>query len=240
MYLVKALVEARVVDISGETITLSPNQTFLAPESSLSALRNNPASFDILAINDAVGVLSKALDIASGDDGVDLQTVTGLTAAESAGVLHKTVLTMTGMEIAVTDALAYASQKLFDFPEGRILILGAVGSIQWATTSAQAGTINDDASLTWSLGSAAASNIVLSGAMIDQLPKTTKVLSADIDVLNTESNAALAAAAQFDGTGTPLAAYLNVGFETNTQIDANGTLEATGEIVIHWIHLGDY
>jgi hypothetical protein len=130
----------------------------------------------------------------------------------------------------VTDALAYASLQLLDFPEGRILILGVTASLQFAVTSTRSSTINDSASLTWGLGTVAASNITLSSTMVDLLPKATKVLAAATTALNTASTNALAASAHFDGTATAKDAYLNVGFETGTDIDADGTLTATGVI----------
>ncbi len=171
--------------------------------------------------------------------------VTGLTATDVCldGVHHQTTFTLAAVAIAVTDALAYASKKLFDFPEGRIFIEGATASLQWAVTTdrtATTGTINDSASLTWALGSAAASNIALTSTMVDELPLATKVLAAATTALNTASTNKLAAAAQFDGTGTALAAYLNAAFATNTDIDNDGTLTATGTITITWAQLGDY
>jgi hypothetical protein len=168
--------------------------------------------------------------------------VTGLTATDVCvdGVVHQTTFTFAAMAIAVTDALAYASQKLFDFPEGRINILGSTGTIQWAVTTTRASTINDSASLTWAVGSAAASNIALTSTMVDEMALATKVLSAATTALNTASTSKLAASAQFDGTGTALSAYLNTAFATNTDIDGDGTLTATGSITITWANLGDY
>lgn len=179
----------------------------------------------------------------------DPTTTSGVGAANGAtvtaveqggGVVHKTVLTLAATPISVADANAYGSTKVYDFPEGRIAVIGVTSSLQFAVTSARAGTINDNASLTWAVGSAAASNATLSGTMVDMIPKTTKVLSAATTALNTASTAALAASAQFNGTGTAVDANLNVGFETGTDIDADGTLTATGTITITWINLGDY
>lgn len=164
-----------------------------------------------------------------------------VTASENGNAtVHQTVLTLAATPVPVTDALAYASVKLYDFPEGRLSILGVTASVQWAVTTDRTTTINDSASLTWALGTAAASNITLATTMVDLCPKTTKVLAAATTALNTASTAALAAAAQFDGTGTAKDCYLNVGFETNTDIDADGTLTATGTITITWTLLGDF
>lgn len=155
-------------------------------------------------------------------------------------VTHQTVLTLTAMPMTVTDALAYASQKIYDFPEGRIAILGSTASLAFTTTSDLASTINSAANMDWSVGSAAASNITLATTMLDLVPKVDNATSTTINVAAAVTNGALAAAAQFDGTGTALDAYLNVAFPTNTEIDADGTLLVSGTITLTWINLGDY
>ncbi len=156
------------------------------------------------------------------------------------GPVRQTLVNLRGMQVAVTDAFAYASQDVYNFPEGRILVQGVTASLQWAVLTTRSSTINDSASLTWALGTVAASNITLTGAMIDLAAKATKVLAAGTTDLNGASTTALAASAQFDGTGTAKICRLNVGFETNTDIDADGTLAATGFILITWTHLGDF
>jgi hypothetical protein len=170
-----------------------------------------------------------------------LEAITGLTAVDNTrdGFIHQVTYTLADVTIAVTDALAYASKKIFTFPKGRIALLGAVASLQFGVTTARASTINDSASLTWSLGSAAASNITLSSTMIDMLAKATTVLDGAVAAYTaTATKGALAAGTQFDGTGTATPVYLNVGFETNTDIDADGTLKAKGTIVLTYVNLG--
>lgn len=171
-----------------------------------------------------------------------LETIAGLTAADSCadGFVHQTTFTFSAVALAVTDALAYASKLIYTFPEGRINILGTTGSLQFAVTTDRSTTINDSASLTWSLGSAAASNVALTSTMVNELPLATKVLSAATTALNTASTNALAASAQLDGTTTPVPVYLNAAFATTTDIDADGSLSVTGTITISWVNLGDY
>jgi hypothetical protein len=182
----------------------------------------------------------------SADDGAGLAPnatlqLGGLTVTEAGdGVLHRTTFTFSAFPLAVTDALAYASKQLYDFPAGRILILGSTASLAWAVTTDRDTTINNSASLTWAVGTAAASNITLATTMVDLLPKITKVLDGAVTAYTTASGGALAATTHFDGTSTSKDAFLNVGFETNTDIDGDGTLNVTGSITIHWINLGDY
>lgn len=170
-------------------------------------------------------------------------TTAGVAAAErgpAGSPLRTTEITLTAFVQTITDALAYGSTLLYTLPEGRILVLGVTANLVFTITSVEASTINNNASLTWGLGTAAASNITLSSTMIDLMPKTTKVLAAAINVPNSASGAALAASAQFDGTATAKPCYINFGFETNTDIDADGTLQVDGTILITWLWLGDY
>lgn len=155
------------------------------------------------------------------------RTVTG-----SAGY-NQITFTMSGMLVPVTDALAYAGLKLFDFPLARVYVTGGLASIQWAVTTARASTINDSASLTWGVGTATASATTLATTMQDIVPVTTKVLAAATTALNTVSTANVASPAFYDGTATAKDIYLNTAFATGTDIDGDGTLSATGKIVIN-------
>lgn len=172
--------------------------------------------------------------------GVGAKNGATVTATETLGGVHRTVLTLTDTPLAVTDALAYGSVKLYDFPAGRVLVLGTTASMAFAVTSDRTTTINDDAAMDWALGSAAASNVTLATSMVDLLPKQDHTLDGAEDAYTTAQGAALAASAQFDGTGTALDMYLNVSFPTGTDIDADGTMTAAGTVTVSWVNLGDY
>ena len=150
-----------------------------------------------------------------------------------------TTIAFTARALAVTDALAYAGTKVFDFPEGRIYILGAIGSLRFGISTDPTTTINASADLDWSLGTVTASSITLASTMVDLIPKVDAPLAAAQTTLNTATAGTLAAAAFFDGTVTPVDAFLNVSFPTNTQIDADGTLAVTGTISLLWGRVGD-
>lgn len=152
---------------------------------------------------------------------------------------YRIKMTLTNMSITVTDALAYASKKLLDFPAGRLQIIGGVASLAFAVSSARAGTINADAAMDWSIGTAAASNVTLDTTMVDIVAKQDKTLDGVNAAFTTAQAANLAATAFFDGTGTAKDAYLNVSFPTATEIDADGTLLVTGTIEMHVRNLGD-
>lgn len=168
--------------------------------------------------------------------------VNGATVTEhllAGGVVKQSVIQLAATPMTVTDALAYAGLKIYDFPEGRILVLGSTGSLAFTTTSTIASTINSAANMDWAIGTVTASNITLATTMLDLLPKVDNPTSTTINVAAAATSGMLVASAHFDGTTTAVDAFLNVSFPTNTEIDADGTLTVTGTITITWVNLGD-
>lgn len=156
------------------------------------------------------------------------------------GVVHQTTLALSALEQAVVNGTEYQGTKIYDFPAGRILVLGVTASIAQTTTSALASTLNASSTGALSLGTATASNTTLNSTMADLLPSTAFTSSATIDVAGTAVGAALAASAQFDGTGTAKDVFLNTAYATTTDVDADATQTLSGSVVITWINLGDY
>ncbi|PDQ18374.1 hypothetical protein CN311_25055 [Mesorhizobium sanjuanii] len=155
------------------------------------------------------------------------------------GGAFRTVFSFNAMQVPVADAQAYASQKLFDFLDGKVRIKGGTARLQFAVLTARASTINDNAALTWSLGSAAASSATLASTMVNVLPSTGRTLDGAGTALSTTSTADVAAALTLDGTTTPVDLYLNLAFATGTDIDADGTIAVTGTITLLWENWGD-
>lgn len=178
-----------------------------------------------------------AVDYSSAGAGaVSAATVTAVEKGN--GITHQTVLTLTDVVQAVVNGTEYQGTKIYDFPEGRILVLGVVASLAQKTTSAILTTLNSGTGAI-ALGTATASNVSLTGAMVDLLPSTAFTSSATINVAGAAVAAALAAAAQFDGTGTAKDVYLNTAYATTTDVDADATQTISGTVTITWINLGD-
>lgn len=171
------------------------------------------------------------------------------------GCLRQTRINFFNTEITVTDALAYAGLLLYTFPAGRVAIDGCVASLVFSvplynaagTAVARTAGINLNASLSWGFGSATASSITLATTMIDMLPGSgqavlTKTLSVADDGVNTAATGALTAIPyQLDGTSTAARLFFNLGFATNTDIDADGILRiSSGYVIVTWKYLGDY
>jgi hypothetical protein len=156
------------------------------------------------------------------------------------GPFCQTTLSLNNVPQAVVNGTEYQGTKIYDFPDGRIHVLGCVATLQQKTTSALASTLNASSTGAIALGTVTASNVSLTGTMVDLLPSTAFTSSATINVAGTAVSAALAAAAQFDGTTTAKDVYLNTAYATTTDVDANATQTISGTITITWCALGDY
>lgn len=143
-------------------------------------------------------------------------------------------LTLTNAPITVTDALAYAGIEIYDFLAGLNVFDCCVASLQFTVTSTESSTINNNAALTWGLGTVTASSSTLATTMQNIVPITSKTLAAAINVANTVSRAFLAASARVDGNSAANKMFLNVAFATGTDIDADGTMTISGTILLRY------
>ncbi|UOF81221.1 hypothetical protein [Caudoviricetes sp.] len=164
---------------------------------------------------------------------VNIGAVAGLltTVVENIGLVKRTVLTFAARELTVTDVLAYAGTKIYDFPAKKVLLLAASASLQFAVQGANT-TINDSAAMDYSVGTVTAASTTLDSTEADIVPKVDAPLSATNGALSTAAVGDLAASAFLASAAD---VYLNVAFPTATEIDADGVLEITGTITLTWI-----
>lgn len=151
-----------------------------------------------------------------------------------------TTLTLDNVAQAVVNGTEFQGTKIYDFPEGRINVLGVTATFRQKTTSVLASTLNASSTGAIALGTVVASNVALTGTMVNFLPSTAFTSSATINVAGTAVSAPLAASAQFDGTTTAIDLYLNTAYATTTDVDADATQTISGTISIVWILIGDY
>lgn len=164
----------------------------------------------------------------------------GVTAKYAAfGPFIQTTLKLDNVAQTVVNGTEYQGTKIFDFPETRMWVVGCVATLQQKTTSTLASTLNASSTGAIALGTATASNVSLTGTMVDFLPSTAFTSSATVNVAGTAVSAVLAAAAFFDGTGTAKDLYLNTAYATTTDVDGDATQTISGTVVITWINLGD-
>jgi hypothetical protein len=162
-------------------------------------------------------------------------------AADGWGI-HQTTVTfaMTGAnDIDVADGDKTTGVKVYDFPAGRILILGA--TINALVTTNNAFNANPNDVYYVGVGTAdgtQAADADLTNTEQDIIPKTTldSVGNTDLDL---DWHAALAASAQFDGTSTAVDLYVNVAVPAASNSKAS-THAVTGTMTVTWINLGDY
>lgn len=181
-----------------------------------------------------------------------LESVTGLSVEEYGNAaLHKTVITLDAVELDTTDGstpatdAAWATQKLYTFPEGHVVVVGAhqvypLGKIEAVTGGG--GGLSDTADLEIGVGTTAranASNFQLQTAEDNIVPG-----QAGVDLTSKTSDAIessqLAAALFFDGSASAAAANLNVVTLDNADHGTSADkLKVSGTITILWTMQGN-
>lgn len=157
------------------------------------------------------------------------------------GIVNRTVFTFTATPITMLDASQGGGVKVYGFPEGRILLLGATGSIAVTTTSALASTLNAGVTGNWGLGTTVQANGTLATTEQNVLQTTAFTASATINVPGAASGGVGAAVlASIDGHTTAADLYLNLAVASATDIDGNATVTVTGTASILWAKVGDY
>ena len=150
--------------------------------------------------------------------------------------VYKTMLTCSDTPVTIAYGGAGTNSvggvKIYDFPAGRILVLGlTVDSMTVTPVEANGFSATDGGD--FSFGTAAAAGADLETTAIDLCPKTS------IDPIVTATSAALAASAQFDGTTTAKDVYANFLVDAN-DITNNASLTFDATVTITWMNLGDY
>ena len=167
----------------------------------------------------------------------------GNTAVVDRAGVQRVIITLEDLTIAGIDetgVTAYCSQKIYDFPEGAILMLGA--TMDLVITKSSLG-VDNNAAGDIGLGSVAANNDATPLATTEQniIPNTATLLSGGaMAACHAQSTATENAV--LDGTGTAIDVFLNVLVDDGNQ-DINTTpcdLIFNGTITLTFVNLGDY
>lgn len=168
-----------------------------------------------------------------------------VTAVETgAGNFHTTVLTLTGLAMAISDVHVGGGTKIYTFPEGNITVLNATASVTETTTSTIASTLKATKTLSVGVGSVQTTTQD-SGTLVtteqDIVNAFSAVSSTTINTPGTGGTGKITATTllRYDGTATPQAVYLNCGIPTATDIDADATSTWSGTVTITWVSGGD-
>lgn len=148
--------------------------------------------------------------------------------------IHHTIITLAEDSLTIDGAtgVGFGGQKFYDFPEGRILILGTTVDLTFDLTACD---LDDADGGDFALGTVVVSDADLGDATdVDLCPSTS------VDPLSDGFTGALAASAHFDGTGTAKDLCLN-GLIDDADIGAAGEdILVSGTITVTWINLGDF
>ena len=168
---------------------------------------------------------------------------TGNTVVEQGiGIIHQSVITLTAHTIALTDAagvVAHLGSKIYDFPAGAILILGATLNI--VTTKSSAG-VNADWDSDVALGTVVASNNSTLSSTEQNIIPTTATPQASSSTSTFVGQSTASENAVLDGTSTAVDCYLNV-LVDDADHDVTGTacnFIFNGTVTLSWVNLGDY
>lgn len=163
---------------------------------------------------------------------------TGVTSKHYAGAVQKTVITLpAGFSIATTDNAANGAQggaKVYDFPEGSVVIIGVTHNIALAKVGAG---IAATATVLSSLGSALVTqgDATLTGTEADIVASNSTVLVSGAGTTKSRSTAVTF----LDGTTTAKGLYLNLNVDA-VGSTASSAVTASGTITVLWANCGDY
>jgi hypothetical protein len=167
-----------------------------------------------------------------------------VTAVENGnGQFHETVLTLTNVAVALSDANVGGGSLIYTFPKGRITILDASASVKETTTSVLASTLNTGVTLSAGVGSVKTTTQA-SGTLAtteqDIVNAFAVTASATINVAGAVAVGKISATTtlRYDGTSTAIIANLNCGVPTATDIDGDATTTWTGTVTILWTFNG--
>ena len=174
------------------------------------------------------------LDIVKGASvgGGDLVPATSVALTdENLRMVRETKLTLTNLVIAVSNANAYGGTKICDLPDSNMVIMGVEADL--SVVKDGSGILTGELPGV-AIGTAVASNAVLSGAMIDVM--TEKALGSGLTVpYDQHTNGQSTPALSFPDDSATGALYLNAAVNPT----GDGTLTITGAITLYYLDTGN-
>lgn len=181
---------------------------------------------EVIAIQERLGACGAAV--------VGTANGTTVTAAETAGLINKTVLTL-NVTINTTDnttAGSHGSLKIYDFPQCGLLVLSAVADM----TVTVSGNNAANSTVNIGVGTAAVTpdNEALTSTEQDICPVGSVVCSSNTGAYG----GVLTTPVGYDGTASAKDAILNIAVDA-TGASGNGAVAVTGTLTLYWINGGD-
>lgn len=154
-----------------------------------------------------------------------------------AGAFRSVILTLasTPVTVANTTGASFGNVKLYDFPAGRIYLLGGSSSLTFTWTGEDiAATGSGD----YSIGSTGTADATLNSTDVD-MQASTAMLDPFVSGVGTGSGV-FASPAAFDGTATAIDMYLNMIIDDADVADgASDTVLVSGTVKFAWVDFGD-
>ena len=155
--------------------------------------------------------------------------------------IMKATIPFSAVALSVTGAsgVGWATAVIGDFPEGNILLLGAVAYVQFDSAGGQAGIV-DDWDGDFAVGTTPTADATVTGTDADVIPltATTQAVAEDAPRTRAASTASIGGTV-FDNTDGALELNLNL-IVDDADVSADGVaLTATGEIYLSYVVLGD-
>lgn len=159
-------------------------------------------------------------------------------------ILHRTLLTCTATPLTFGDEAdtgQFGGVKVYDFPAGLILFLGAVIDGSMTLTAPAIDTWIGDVGLGTAAPTDHASGVNAAGtALLDSVSTTIAVAKVgNIDAVSKATALTESGARHVDGTGTAIDLFLNLLIDDNGAHDNTITGAFNGTIQVTWINLGD-
>ena len=166
-----------------------------------------------------------------------------IASAEADLRVQRSKFTLVNQAIALVDeagVVAYGSQQLLEFPEGRILFLGATANLTVEKSSAG---VNDDFDGDFGLGTTAAGNNATLATTEQNLIPTTATPQASSGATTAKGGSTSTEGAKIlQGESTPAEVHLNF-LVDDADHDVTGTpanLVVNGTVEVLWAFLGDF
>lgn len=181
-----------------------------------------------------------------GGEGAGAKNGATVTATETGNsVVHKTVLTLASTPVPITStgsANGFGGVKLYDFPEGRILVLGTMANLSMTVPASEQADFTDDTPE----GDAGIGTVIIANADAFGTDATDDDLATGTAVAMTAfADASITCASepstQFDGTSTAKDINLNVLIDAaDIDDDVSTSVEVSGTVTCTWVNLGDF
>jgi len=168
-------------------------------------------------------------------------TETGVSAVEYGdGISHQTVLTVNSLALTIADGAFDDGEKIYTFPEGRILVEGVVVTMISSITTNFNASVAD--LFVMGMGTTTTSvnaDGTITSTEVSLMPSTSNDTVAGTVTAFT-NDVPLLVSAQFDGTTTATAAFINMGIPAANDSGANTNQLAGTQVILSWKFLGDY